>query len=77
MGMKHAESSLSHTWTIHQMKGQRLRQNSEPIASRGTAVFQKPHGMLLTGGGGGELNSPSRKELPEYATGLVGFHNVA
>ena len=29
------------------------------------------------GGGGGESNSPSKKRLPGYTTGLVGFHYVA
>ncbi len=39
-------------------------------------VFNHSHFQII-GGGGGELNSPSRKRLPEYATGLVGRHIVA
>ena len=31
---------------------------------------------LLDGGGGGELNSPSKRRLPEYPTGLVSSFNL-
>jgi len=27
--------------------------------------------LIFVGGGGGELNSPSKRRLPEYPTGLV------
>ena len=46
--------------------------NSKRQTQRREAV-----GVGAVGGGGGESNSPSKKRLPGYTTGLVGFHYVA